>query len=314
MTLDAAEPGLALYLAAAHKVCPGLSVWALRDRLRLVLSVLKFRHRLSVFFCHPEHAVLLHELMTRPEIIGFLRWPYVHAAWPVMQRFEALSQHEQAMRSDMAALAVSPTGSLVIADMSDTSAGLRLVIDRAPWFLREGSLVFNQFLHHDRLMSLAFSFGRRDGERVAYVGSVQGAKADSALAHYREVGKDLHGMRSRDFLIKAFQFLTHHLGVKRVLCVGEQARHHRHAYFGKSKSHTLHLNYDQVWQEHAGVRTADGFFRLASLPVVRAPADIAAKNRALYRRRYALMDRLSADIAARFAATNPLPQPEVPHP
>ena len=162
----------------------------------------------------------------------------------------------------MSALAVPATGSRVVADLSEISAGLQLVVDRPAWFLREGSLVLNQFLHDERLMSLAFSFGRQDGERVAYVGSVQGAKADSALATYREIAKDLHGMRSRDFLIKAFQLLAHHLGVKRVLCVDEQARHHRHPYFGKFKSEELHLNYDTMWQEHAGVRTADGFYRL----------------------------------------------------
>jgi uncharacterized protein VirK/YbjX len=92
----------------------------------------------------------------------------------------------------------------------------------------------------------------------------------------------------------------HHLEVKRVLCVSEAMRHHRHAYFGSGKDAKLHLNYDEIWTEHSAEPTADGFFRLGMLPVVRPLEEIAAKNRALYRRRYALMDKLSADIAARF--------------
>ena len=102
--------------------------------------------------------------------------------------------------------------------------------------------------------------------------------------------------------------------MKRVLCVGEQVRHHRHPYFGLSKSNALHLNYDTMWQEHAGVLTSDGFFRLDPLPRVRRREEIAAKNRSLYRHRYALMDKLSAAIAARFGTQHPPTLSEARHP
>ena len=314
MPTQPSRPGLALYLSAARSVHPDSSPGSLRNRLRYIALALRHRRQLTAYLRQPAQRSLARELTVRPELMGCVVWPYVHARWSMMQRFEALSQHHQAMDSDMSALAVAPSGSLVVADLSDLSAGLRLVIDRAPWFLREGSLVLNQYLHDERLMSLAFSFGRQDGERVAYVGSVQGAKADSALASYREIAKDLHGMRSRDFLLKSFQLLAHHLGVKRVLCVGEQVRHHRHPYFGLSKSNALHLNYDTMWQEHAGVLTSDGFFRLDPLPRVRRREEIAAKNRSLYRHRYALMDKLSAAIAARFGTQHPPTLSEARHP
>ena len=306
------RPGLALYLAATKLVQPGSSSRALRHRLHYIALVLKQHRSMTAYLRQPAQCALVRELLARPELLGCVMWPYVHARWSMMQRFEALSQHHQAIDSDMSALAVSATGSRVVADLSDISAGLRLVVDRAPWFLREGSLVLNQFLHDERIMSLAFSFGQQDGERIAYVGSVQGAKADSALATYREIAKDLHGMRSRDFLIKAFQLLAHHLGVKRVLCVGEQERHHRHPYFGKAKSAELHLNYDTMWREHAGVPTADGFFQLSPLPRVRRRDEIAAKNRSLYRQRYVLMEALSADIAARLRSPHAAPH-TTPH-
>ncbi len=299
MLTPPSSPGLAFYVSAAPNVHPDLSLGSLRNRLRYVALALKYGGQLTAYLRRPAQRALARELVVRPELMGYMMWPYIHARWPVMQRFKTLSQHHQAMESDMAALSVSPTDSLVVADLSKLCAGLRLVIDRPPWVLREGSLMLSQFLHDERLMSLAFSFGCKDGERVAYVGSVQGVKAGSALADYRELAKKLYGMRSRDFLIKAFQHLAHHLGVKRVLCVGEQVRHHRHPYFGRSKLDDLHLNYDTVWHEHAGVRTEDGLFQLDPLPKVRRMEDIAAKNRSLYRHRYAMMDQLSANIAAR---------------
>jgi uncharacterized protein VirK/YbjX len=294
----------ALLFAGAQQSSPGYSLRDLHNKLRFMRSGWQYRAELTAFFKRPEHATLAREIIQRPEILGFTLWPYLHAGWDVMQRFEALSQHQQALQSDMAALAVTAGGSVVVADMDAISKGLKLVVDRAPWCFREGSLVFNQFLHDERLMSIAFSFGLQNGERVAYLGGVQGSNVDSALAKYREIAKDLQGMRSRDFLIKAFQFLAYQLGVKKVLCVSEAQRHHRHPYFG-DKGGVLHLNYDEIWLENNGVATPEGFHQLGLLPHVRPMEDIAAKNRALYRRRYALMDELLADIGTRYGKSAP---------
>lgn len=302
--------GFTFCLDAAQRIYPGFSAQALNSKRKFVFSCMKLCQELNVFFGEPRHEALSRELIARPELLGFVVWPYIHAGWPAMQRFEALAQHQEAMSTDMAALSLPASGSLLITDMSDVSPGLKLVVDRAPWCLREGSLVFNQFLNDERMMSLAFSFGLQQGERVAYVGGVQGSNVDSALAKYREITKDLEGMRPRDFLIKAFQFLIHHMRVKHVLCICDEERHHRHAYFGKAKAEHLHLNYNEIWEEHAGTRMPDGFYRLSPLPVNKPMEDIASKKRALYRRRYALMDKLSADIAARFGASHQPTHPE----
>lgn len=306
--------GLRLFVRSANAAFPGLGVRDLRAKLRFVVACLKVQDALNDFFARTENRLLLRDLDARPQLMGFVVWPYIHSGWSVLQRFEALSQHWQAMNTDMAAVAISPTESLLVTDMSEASAGLRLVIDRAPWCLREGSLVFNQFLNEERLMSLSFSFGIQDGERVAYVGGIQGSNVDSALEKYREISKGLERMRTRDFLIKAFQFLTFHLGVKRVLCVSEEQRHHRHPFFARSKSEKLHLNYDEIWQEHGGMPDGDGFYRLGSLPIIRPMEDIATKSRPLYRRRYALMDKLSADISSRFGSASASTQTEPPNP
>jgi uncharacterized protein VirK/YbjX len=307
----------ALIFAGAQQSFPGLAPRQLQGKFRFISACFKYRAQLNAFFKQPAQEALGREVLRRPEILGFTLWPYLHAGWDVMQRFEALSQHQQAVHSDMKALAVSPTELVLVADLTATSAGLTLVVDRAPWCFREGGLVFSQYLQTERLMSIPFAFGMQNGERVAYIGGLQGANIDSALAKYREIAKDLQGMRSRDFLLKAFQFLTYHLDVKKVLCVAEAQRHHRHAFFGTGKTEDLHLNYDEIWQEHNGVATTDGFYQLGTLPTVRPMEDIAAKNRALYRRRYALMDALFADIGTRYGkasthTSSPLTPPEKP--
>jgi uncharacterized protein VirK/YbjX len=301
MPTGASQLSLRFIFGAARKIYPGdLSLRRWKRQLIFLIACLIARPSLRLFLARNENGPFLCELEAHPETLGFVVWPYIHAGWSVMQRFEALAQHRRALKEDMTALDVGRSGSVVVADLSSVSTGVKLVADRASWFWREGSMVLNLFLHDERLMSLAFSFGQRRNERVVYVGSVQGSNIDSALTKYREIAKDLHGMRARDFLIKAFQFLMHHLRVKEILCISDEYRHHRHAYFGKAKAEDVHLNYDDIWQEHGGERMADGFFRLASLPAVRPLETIAAKNRALYRRRYEMMNRLSNDIGQRF--------------
>jgi len=292
--------GLAVLWAAATKVYPGWTPHAIKTKLGMIKDCAKARSKLISLFGQAQHAALARELKERPEILGFVQWPYIHAGWLLAQRFEALSQHRQALLTDMQALSFEPTGRVMVADLSSVSPGLRLIVDRASWFLREGSLVFNQFLDEERINSIAFSFGWRNGERVVYVGGVQGTKIDFSLPQYRDIATNLHRMRSRDFLIKSFQFLTYHLGVKQVLCIQDSQRHHRHAYFGAQKVDDLHLNYDEIWLEHAGEPTSDGFYRLSPLPIVRPIEEIASKNRGLYRRRYEMMDKLSDDIRSRF--------------
>jgi uncharacterized protein VirK/YbjX len=289
-------------VTAAHHIYPYHKLGTLKNRLRFITACMRHREELCDLLSRDEHRLLREELVEYPQTLGFVEWPYIHAGWSLLKRFEALSHHRQAVESDMSAVNVSRTGSLLVADLTQVSKGLRLTIDRAYWHMREGGLVFNQFVNDERLMTLAFSFGWHNGERVAYVGSVQGSNTEGAPAIYRELGRDLHGMRSRDFLVKAFQYLMHHLGVRQVLCVSDRFRHHRHAYFTRDVNEKYHMDYDQVWQEHNGEPTEDGFYRLLTPPAHRPMDTIAAKNRGLYRRRHAMLDELSADLQTRFGA------------
>lgn len=304
MSSPSSDLSLPYMLSAARQIYPQWKLGTLKNRFNLISASLKVRPALRAILRHPEHHGLRDELRQHPETLGFAEWPYIHAGWSAMQRFEALSQHKQALQSDMKRLDIGRDDSIVVADFSTLSPGLKLVVDRAVWCSREGSLVFNLFVGDQRLMMMGFSFATENGERVAYIGSLQGSNIESALDMYRDLTKNLERMRPRDFLIKALQYFMFHLGVKRLLCVADSQRHHRHPYFTKDKDAKFHLNYDEVWGEHAGEPGNDGFFRLSVVPTVKSMEEIPGKNRAQYRRRYAMLDQVSADLA-RFARGEP---------
>ena len=297
--------GLAQILAAARIVYPERKIGTLKNRFRLVVACISVRRQLCELLARDDHRLLREEVAQYPETLGFVLWPYIHAGWSVTERFEALSQHRKTLHAEMAVLNVGRAGSMVVADLAALSPGLRLVVDRAPWCLREGDLVLSAFVKDQRLTTMAFSFGRPNGELVAYVGSVQGSREDSAQAAYRRLAKDLHRMRVRDFLIKCFQLLMFHVGVQRILCVPDDQRHHRHVYFSRDKGQKFRLNYDEVWREHRAAVRIDGFFELSLLPAVRPTEEIDVRHRALYRRRYAMMHQLYVELTARLATAAP---------
>ena len=307
--LDAARPRLSQVWTSTQLVAPGWSLSDLNVKLSFALSMLQMRRDMADFLSRPEQEALNREVERNLDTLGFAIWPYIHAGWSARKRFEVLSLHHQLLSQDLRALTVQRGESLDVADLSQFSSGLRLTIDRPPWFKREGSLVLNQFRDGQRLTSIAFTLGVRNGQRVAYVGCLQGANPNTALPLLRDTRKDLHGLRTRDFLIKAFQLLMQHIGVQALYCVSDATRHHRHRYFKEQSKEELHLNYDAVWQEHGAVATMDGFYQLGVVPHAKAIHDIESKKRAQYRRRYAMLDELSALLALRFPRDGTFHQP-----
>ena len=148
-------------LSAARQIYPRWKLGTLKNRFNLISASLKVRPELRAILDRPEHRGLRDELSQHPETLGFAEWPYIHAGWSAMQRFEALSQHKQALQSDMKVLDIGRDDSIVVADLSALSPGLDFVVDRAVWCSREGSLVFNLFVGDQRLMMIGCSFGVR---------------------------------------------------------------------------------------------------------------------------------------------------------
>ena len=254
-----------------------------------------------------------------PVLLGALLWPHVHKAWTPAERFGAMATHLERLHDGRSGLAIGPHETLdlvaldPLVDAGESRGALRFVVDRAPWFLREGGLVLNLFEGDVRLYSLAFSFAEHDGRPAALIGALQGSKVDGALERYRDLTKALHGQRPRDLMVDTFRMLCRALRVPTILAVDDASRHQRHAFFGGDGDHAvLAGNYDELWAEHGGEAIGDGLYRFASDPPRRTLDDVPSRKRAQYRRRYEFLDALEASLAARLAALPPRLSPTVP--
>ncbi|MEP7340007.1 MAG: DUF535 family protein [Acidobacteriota bacterium] len=274
-----------------------LNRWRFRQQREIHRSLIESWLKVS------NQTSLARALAQRPTMLGVVVWPYINAEWELEQRLQAIENHYRALTGVRSRLDLETDASVEVLDMSAHSPGLRLVLDRPSWFMREGELVLNLFRAEQRLMSLAFSINLHEGRLIALVGGLQGAKGENSLNIYHSITKDLEGLRPRAVLLTAFQMLCSSAGLDEIYCIADDHRHHRHSYFAKDKFQELHLDYNEVWKEQKGQPAGNGFFLLPLQPVRKSLEEIISKKRSMYRRRFKMMDQVSQSIEYFFNET-----------
>jgi uncharacterized protein VirK/YbjX len=231
-------------------------------------------------------------LAEHPETIGNFIWPYQCAAWDAKTRFARISGHLDVLEK-LPGLKVADDEKIVFADLTSLSDDTRVIIDYSPWLAREGHLTLSLFIGRFRAFTLAFSLFNYPQTEL-FIGGLQGRNDDRILALYRDLTKDFHGVRPRDFMLEMLRLFALSIGVRHIYAVADEYKISRHPYFGKKG--TLGLFYDDVWLERGGSRVANTHFELPLTGTRRDLNEVAAKKRAMYRRRYEMFDELAASL------------------
>jgi uncharacterized protein VirK/YbjX len=235
----------------------------------------------------------------RPQIIAFSLYRYLAANWSVETRVARIVQHCRIVDEVGGVLRFrcDDVVDLVVCDAIDPK--YRISLDQTPWLLSEGLLVISLWEDIDRLYALSFNLACDGGVRVAYIGCLQGRAEDDVLDRYRLFTKAAFGMRPRDFLIEIFKAFCRSLAVSRIYAVADNNQSGRSAYVrnGAATGDDLSLGYDQVWLERGGIDKKNGFFELPLEAGRRQANEIAPKKRAMYRRRYAMMDEIEIRLS-----------------
>ncbi|MHC8320940.1 DUF535 family protein [Pseudomonas sp. GB2N2] len=276
----------------------GYSLRALKNKLKLLVLVLKNRVALKSFLSRMSNALGKSGFQKLgDDCLGVVQWPYISKSWGAEERLAAIASHYEVVTKSSPTLLLSGRNEhLVLADVSEWAEGCTLVLDRPVWFMREGEVVLNLFQGDLRIASLAFTLCRTEGELCLFIGAVQGIHkgidSDRSLTIYRDLTKAFEGLRPRSFLIEVLKYIAVNIGVGKLYAVGDEYRHHRHAYFGAEKTQELAANYDVIWLEHGATLSParEDFFEIPLAPSAKPLETIAAKKRAMYRRRYELLN------------------------
>lgn len=275
----------------------GYSLRALNNKFKMLVLVAKNWSELKLF-CGRMSSALGKSGVEKlgGDCVGVVHWPYISRNWSPKNKLSVLASHyEVVTKSCPQLLLLGRSDSLMLSDLSEFAAGCSLVLDRPFWFMREGELVLNLFQGDLRIASIAFTLCRTDTELCIFIGAVQGihkgVESELSLSIYRDLTKDFEGLRPRSFLIEVIKYIAINIGVEKIYAVGDGYRHHRHPYFGAHKALELAANYDVIWLEHGATPSErEDFFEIPMI-LSRKPLDsIASKKRAMYRRRYELLD------------------------
>lgn len=275
----------------------GYSLRALKNKLKLLVLVVRNRAALSAFLSRMSNSLGDSGFKKLGEdCLGVVQWPYISKSWGAEERLGAIASHYEEVTENCPQLLLSGRNErLILGDLSEWAEGCTLVLDRPVWFMREGEVVLNLFQGDLRIASLAFTLSRTDAELCMFIGAVQGIhkgiESDRSLSIYRDLTKAFEGLRPRSFLIEVIKYIAVNIGVARIYAVGDEYRHHRHPYFGAEKVQELAANYDVIWLEHGATPSErEDFFEIPMAPSAKPLESIAAKKRAMYRRRYELLD------------------------
>lgn len=286
------------------EIAGGASPGAVAKRVRFLYSGWKHQDILERFRSGQDNPRLRKLIDERPDILNLLIAPYQSTNWSVRTRLNKLHAHYATMEKLRWLFDPAVEREAELCRLTVAHPELRLVLDDATWFADEGPLVFNLFLADTRIFSLAFALRVEDGILIAHAGAVQGRNATElpeVKEIYREMTHAAFGMRPRDLLIETFQLLAQHLGVARIFLVSNDHQQRRDHLFAVTR-HEVHANYDAIWIERGAVRLDSTTFELPLHAKHRDAADIPARKRRQYERRYAMLEAASDDIAATLLA------------
>jgi uncharacterized protein VirK/YbjX len=235
----------------------------------------------------------------RPEILEIVVTPYVAANWDARTRIKRIVDHYKTVHEIGGIVDIPPDILIDVVQLTSIDPRYRLTLDQARWLLREGPLVLSLWDGVDRIFHLGFCLSTEYGKRVAYIGSIQGRREVDMynnridiLNCYRLFTKAASGMRPRDFLVEAFKMFCRAIGVVEIRAVSERNHPQRQLYSD------VKLPYDKIWLERGGRCSGNGFYILPVSASRRADEDMPAKKRAMYAKRYAMLDIVEAELGA----------------
>ena len=162
---------------------------------------------------------------------------------------------------------------------------------------KEGLLSVMMDVDGEHLYQIIFWIEQRGGQPTLVIGAMQGPNTENAQDFVREMTKRAHRFRTKNLILYMTQAVARALGIKRMLAVSNAGYYaNNHVRLDRK----LKTNFGAFWEEVGGWETDDP--RFYELPLVyprKTMEEVPTRKRAVYRRRFAFLDTVDEEIAAR---------------
>lgn len=175
-------------------------------------------------------------------------------------------------------------------------APLRMGIYYEPGQRKEGLLSVILRLGEKTLYQMIFWIQKNhQGEWAAYIGAIQGPNMDNAKDVIKRITKQCHAYRTKNLILHATQEVVRALGIQHLYAVtnyGYYANNH------VRMDRKLKTDFSRFWQEAGGIPCMDErFYELPMVEYRKTMEEVPTRKRAVYRRRFALLDEIDNSIA-----------------
>jgi len=145
------------------------------------------------------------------------------------------------------------------------------------------------------IVSAAFSFEKQNDQQWDFIiGCIQGSQNKQEL---KTIQKQMHGLRPKSFILLVVQKFARQLGANNIYGVADLVQPYRRKHaINLPWFHAISFNYDQFWQESGGEKINKEWFKLDLDPQLKDIQEVKSKKRSMYRKRYAMLDNVFADI------------------
>ena len=127
-----------------------------------------------------------------------------------------------------------------------------------------------------------------------WIGAMQGPNVDNAKDIIKVITKKSHAYRTKNLILYAAQSLARALNLQKIFAVTNEGYYANNHIRSDRK---LKTSFSDFWEECGGHLTSDErFFSLPLIETRKSPEEIPTRKRAVYRRRFEMLDELDAAI------------------
>lgn len=178
-------------------------------------------------------------------------------------------------------------------------SGASIVLGYDERYRKEGELVLTLQCEKfgNAIAGASFSFENTQNEGwICRIGCIQGYK-NKDVNIVKTLQNLMNGLRPKALMVFAVQEFAGQLGIKSVYGAGQsiQAFRRKHAVY-IPWFHKISFDYDKLWMESGGSLTKDGWFLLPTIAQRKSMCELKPSKRAAHKRRYEMMDQISAEI------------------
>ncbi len=217
-------------------------------------------------------------------------YPFLEKNFTTQKKLEYLEEHFKVISNFKKEYQYALYNSVILLlDMSKYNIEMNLKLKYDYHTHKEGEITI--FFEDKKSLNSIFKITGLLSKNIFYIGCIQGQTSNDVI---RGLTKECFGMRPHNFLLYCLMEFSRNLGCKSIYAIKSDS--HVYTIKGKTKDR-ISFNYDTFFKELNVISETPSWHILDIKYPLKDISEIKSKKRSMYKKRYALLENISTDIA-----------------